>query len=65
MLGQAVKAMIVRKAGAEVTAEELIGLVADAKGAYQKPRYLEFVDSLTVTDLYKIDKKVMRAQHRG
>ena len=60
--GEAVKAVVVRKAGAEVTAEDLIALVRDKKGPVQAPKTVDFVDDLPVTALGKPDKKALRAQ---
>ena len=60
--GEAVKAVVVRKAGAEVTAVDLIALVRDKKGPVQAPKTVDFVDDLPVTALGKPDKKALRAQ---
>ena len=61
--GEAVKALVVLKPGAQAGAEELIGWVRDAKGAVQTPKSLEFVDALPVTGLGKLDKKAIRARY--
>lgn len=61
--GEAVKALVVLRGGASVTAEELIALVRKAKGAVQAPKSIDFVDSLPVTGLGKPDKKALRAQY--
>ena len=60
--GEAVKALVVLKAGAQASAEELIACVREAKGAVQTPKSIEFVDALPVTGLGKLDKKAIRAQ---
>ncbi len=61
--GEAVKAVVVLRAGASASAEELIALVRDAKGAVQAPKSVDFADSLPVTGLGKPDKKALRAKY--
>jgi len=61
--GEAVKALVVLKAGAQVSAEALIACVREAKGAVQTPKSIEFVDALPVTGLGKLDKKAIRARY--
>jgi fatty-acyl-CoA synthase len=61
--GEAVKALVVLRPGARVSAEELIALVRQAKGAVQAPKSIEFVESLPVTGLGKPDKKAIRAKY--
>lgn len=61
--GEAVKALVVLKPGAQVSAEALIARVRDAKGAVQTPKSIEFVDALPVTGLGKLDKKAIRARY--
>jgi len=61
--GEAVKALVVLKAGSPVSAEELIACVREAKGAVQTPKTIEFVDALPVTGLGKLDKKAIRARY--
>ena len=61
--GEAVKALVVLRKGARVSAEELIALVRQAKGAVQAPKSVEFVESLPVTGLGKPDKKAIRAKY--
>ena len=63
--GEAVKAVVVLRAGASVRAEELIALVRDAKGAVQAPKTVDFADGLPVTGLGKPDKKALRAKYWG
>ncbi len=60
--GEAVVAMVVRRPGANPAAEELIGLVKEKKGAAHAPKRVEFVDSLPMTAVGKVDKKVLRAK---
>ena len=63
--GEAVKAVVVLRAGAQVEAEELIALVRAHKGAVQAPKTVDFVDSLPLTGLGKPDKKALRARYWG
>ena len=60
--GEAVKALVVLRAGQTVTAEELIAQVALRKGSFQAPKTVEFIDSIPQTAVGKPDKKVLRAK---
>jgi len=59
--GEAVKAFVVRRAGAQVGEAELIALVRERKGAVQAPKSVEFVDALPLTPVGKLDKKALRS----
>ena len=59
--GEAVAAFVVRTPGATVSDADLIAYVRDRKGPVHAPKSLEFVDSLPLTPLGKIDKKQLRA----
>jgi len=61
--GEAVKALVVLKAGQAASAAELIALVREHKGPVQAPKSVDFVDSLPVTGLGKLDKKAIRARY--
>jgi fatty-acyl-CoA synthase len=61
--GEAVAAFVVVKPGCSVEGEELIALVKEKKGAVQAPKSVEFVDSLPLTAVGKVDKKVLRSRH--
>lgn len=63
--GEAVMAYVKLKDGGELTAEEVSTLVRRAKGAVAAPKRVEFVSSLPLTALGKIDKKALRARHWG
>lgn len=63
--GEAVKAFVVLREGAQTHAEALIALVREAKGAVQAPKSVDFVDALPVTGLGKPDKKALRARYWG
>jgi fatty-acyl-CoA synthase len=60
--GEAVTAAVVLKAGATVTAEELVKLVKEHKGSVQAPKTVEFMTEIPLTALGKPDKKALRAR---
>ena len=60
--GEQVRAMVVLKQGHSATAEELIALVREHKGAVCAPKQIRFVDQLPVTTIGKLDKKAVRAR---
>ena len=61
--GEAVKAFVVMKAGARSTIEELQAHVKARRGAPWSPKSIDIVDSIPVTGLGKIDRKVLRAPY--
>lgn len=61
--GEAVAALIVAKAGARPAVEALMQLVKERKGGTHAPKQIEFVDSLPLTAVGKVDKKVLRAKY--
>ena len=61
--GEAVTALIVVKAGTRPSPEALMQLVKDRKGSTHAPKQVEFVDSLPLTAVGKVDKKVLRAKY--
>jgi fatty-acyl-CoA synthase len=61
--GEAVKALVVPKPGATVSAEEVIQLVRDKKGPVYAPKSVEFLDALPLTPVGKADKKTLRARY--
>jgi fatty-acyl-CoA synthase len=63
--GEAVKAIIVLRAGSSVSEEVLVKLVRDKKGPVQAPKSVVFVDKIPVSGLGKPDKKALRAQYCG
>ena len=58
--GEAVKAIIVRKPGADITAEEVIAFVRGRIGGYKIPKSVDFVESLPRNPSGKILKKDLR-----
>ena len=61
--GEAVAALIVVKPGTQPAAEALMQLVKDRKGSTHAPKQVEFVDSLPLTAVGKVDKKILRAKY--
>ena len=61
--GEAVKAFVVLKAGANNNAAELQAHVKDKRGAPWSPKTIDFVDAIPVTGLGKIDRKTLRAPY--
>lgn len=60
--GEAVKAIVVKRAGYDLDAQTLIELVRSKKGPVMAPKSVDFVDELPQTGLGKIDKKALRAR---
>ena len=58
--GEAVKAVVVLKPGQAATAEEIIAAAAEHLASYQKPRSVDFVDSLPKAPTGKILKRELR-----
>jgi fatty-acyl-CoA synthase len=60
--GEAVKAVVVLKPGAQPDADELIALVREKKGVAYAPKTIEFVADLPVTAIGKPDRKAVRGR---
>jgi fatty-acyl-CoA synthase len=61
---EAVKALVVVRSGHTAPdREELKAMVANRKGSFQAPKYIEFIDSIGETSSGKVDKKALRAKH--
>jgi fatty-acyl-CoA synthase len=60
--GEAVAAIVVPREGARPNPQALMDLVKTRKGSAHAPKHVEFVDSLPVTSLGKVDKKALRAK---
>ena len=58
--GEAVTAYVVRHPGAPVSADAVVQAVKARKGAAHAPKHVEFVDTLPLTSVGKIDKKALR-----
>jgi fatty-acyl-CoA synthase len=61
--GEAVKAFVVRSAGSQIAAEELIAAVRRAKDPLHAPKSVEFVAALPLTPVGKVDKVSLRAPY--
>jgi fatty-acyl-CoA synthase len=59
--GEAVKAFIVLKSGAEADFETLHAHVKAKRGGPWAPKTIDFVDAIAVTGLGKVDRKALRA----
>jgi fatty-acyl-CoA synthase len=60
--GEAVTAFVVLRPGKTAAADELAGMVAQRKGAFQAPKRVEFIDAIPQTPVGKPDKKALRAR---
>jgi long-chain acyl-CoA synthetase len=58
--GEAVKAIVVKKPGADVTPEQLIAFARERIAHYKAPRTIDFVDTLPRTPTGKILKRELR-----
>jgi acyl-CoA synthetase (AMP-forming)/AMP-acid ligase II len=58
--GEAVKAVVVRKAGAEVTPGELIAWARERIAGYKLPKSFDFIDALPRNPTGKILKRDLR-----
>jgi acyl-CoA synthetase (AMP-forming)/AMP-acid ligase II len=58
--GEAVKAIVVKRPGAEASSEELIGFARERIAHYKAPRTIDFVDALPRTPTGKILKRELR-----
>jgi acyl-CoA synthetase (AMP-forming)/AMP-acid ligase II len=61
--GEAVKAIVVTKAGQEVTAEELMRFCDGQLAGYKRPRSVDFADALPRNPSGKILKKDLRERY--
>ena len=62
--GEAVKAIVVLKAGMCATEDEIIDLCKKTIASYKKPRTVEFVQQLPKSPTGKILKRVIKSQYR-
>ncbi len=58
--GEALKAVIVLKNGAEISAEELQGFCKERLSSYKVPKSVQFVESLPHTEVGKVNKVKVR-----
>jgi acyl-CoA synthetase (AMP-forming)/AMP-acid ligase II len=62
--GETVKAVVVPKPGAQLTAEEVIAHCTRHLASYKKPRIVEFVEVLPRNAAGKVLKRVLREAHQ-
>jgi long-chain acyl-CoA synthetase len=62
--GETVKALVVRRPGAVVTAADLIAFARERLAGYKLPRSIEFVDDLPRTPSGKVLKRELRERYR-
>lgn len=58
--GEAVAAAIVLRAGAQLTAEEIMAYCKSKMPSYKKPRYIAFVETLPRNSVGKVQKNILR-----
>jgi fatty-acyl-CoA synthase len=61
--GEAVKAVVVARPGAEIDEARLIALVKERKGAVHAPKSIDVVDAIPLSPLGKPDKKALRERY--
>jgi fatty-acyl-CoA synthase len=62
--GEAVTAFVVAREGQTVDVQALLATVRNRKGPHQVPKAVHVVEELPLTAAGKIDKKLLRAQHK-
>ena len=60
---ETVHALVVRRPGAEPSADELIAFARERLAGYKLPRSVEFVDELPRTPSGKVLKRELRERH--
>jgi long-chain acyl-CoA synthetase len=60
--GEVVKAFVVRKPGASVSADELVAFVRERLAHYKAPRSIEFRDALPRSGVQKVLRRVLREE---
>jgi acyl-CoA synthetase (AMP-forming)/AMP-acid ligase II len=63
-LGQVVKAFVVRRAGSDLTGEQVRAWCAEALAAFKVPASVEFRDALPYTETGKLLKQQLEAEER-
>ena len=58
--GEVVKAFIVKKAGAQLTAEELVAWSREHMAVYKAPKYVRFIDKLPATGSGKVLRRLLK-----
>jgi acyl-CoA synthetase (AMP-forming)/AMP-acid ligase II len=57
--GEVVKAVIVRRPGATLTADQVTGYVSERLASYKKPRVVQFMEQLPMTPTGKVNRKLL------
>lgn len=60
VLGEVVKAVVVRRSGSEIDAEALTAFAAERLADFKVPRVVEFIDELPRNDMGKVQKARLR-----
>ena len=60
--GEVVKAFIVTKPGAQLTADELVAWCRDNMATYKVPRHVRFIDALPSTGAGKVLRRLLKDQ---
>jgi acyl-CoA synthetase (AMP-forming)/AMP-acid ligase II len=63
--GEVVKAIVVRRPGAQITPEEIIQYTKSRLASYKAPQYVAFVDELPRNPMGKVLKTELRKTHGG
>jgi long-chain acyl-CoA synthetase len=61
--GEAIMAFVVRKPGATLTEDDVIGICRNALPSYKKPKYVAFLGSLPKSAAGKVLRRDLRAQY--
>jgi fatty-acyl-CoA synthase len=61
--GEAVKAVIVPRAGQTVDVDAVIAMVKQQKGSHYAPKSIDIVDAIPLSAVGKPDKKALRARY--
>ncbi|UVO35765.1 AMP-binding protein [Bradyrhizobium arachidis] len=61
--GEAVKAVVVLRPGHTASSRELLAFTKELKGSVQAPKSVDFVETLPLTTLGKVDKKALRTPY--
>ena len=61
--GEEVRALVVLHEGTQAGEQELIEFVRARKGSLHAPKAIEFTDAIPVTNLGKVDRKLIRARY--
>jgi long-chain acyl-CoA synthetase len=63
--GEAVKAYIQLKPGQTATAEEIMAFCKDHMAGYKRPKYIEFRDTLPMSNVGKVLRRLLRDEERN